>query len=123
MKRNEIYQCGAGMTVEILGDSDCVLQCCGKPIELLEEKTADAATEKHVPVLEEVDGGIRIKVGSVEHPMTEEHYIAWIEVINGDYVNRKYLKPGDAPVAEFYVPNQSGLIVRSYCNQHGLWKA
>jgi len=123
MKKNEIYKCGNGMTVEILSDADsCSLQCCGEPVELLEEKTADAATEKHVPLLEENGSGIKIVVGSTAHPMTEEHYIMWIEVINGDYVNRKYLKPGDAPEAEFYVPKQDGLIVRSYCNLHGLWK-
>ncbi len=123
MKRSEIYKCHDGMTIEILDGADCELKCCGEPVELLEEKTADAATEKHVPVLEAIDGGIRIVVGSTAHPMTEEHYIMWIEVINGYYVNRKYLKPGDAPEAEFYVPNQPGLIVRSYCNVHGLWKA
>ena len=123
MKKNEIYKCGNGMTIEILSDADsCGLQCCGEPVELLEEKTADAATEKHVPLLEENGSGIKIVAGSTAHPMTEEHYIMWVEVINGDYVNRKYLKPGDAPEAEFYVPKQDGLIVRSYCNLHGLWK-
>jgi superoxide reductase len=123
MKKNEIYKCGNGMTIEILSDADsCGLQCCGEPVELLEEKTADAATEKHVPLLEESGDGIKVVVGSTAHPMTEEHYIMWIEVINGDYVNRKHLKPGDAPEAEFYVPKQEGLIVRSYCNLHGLWK-
>ena len=123
MKRNEIYKCESGLTIAILGDADgCALECCGKPVELLEEKTADAATEKHVPLLEENGAGIKIVVGSTAHPMEEDHYIEWIEVINGDYVNRKYLKPGDKPEAEFYVPKQDGLIVRSHCNKHGLWK-
>ena len=122
MKRNEIYRCENGLTVEILGDTGCKPECCGKPLEFMEEKTADAATEKHVPVLEGTEGGIKIKVGSVEHPMTDDHYIMWIEVINGDYVNRKYLKPGDTPCAEFYVPEQPGLVLRAYCNLHGLWK-
>ena len=123
MKRNEIYKCHEGMTVEILSDADCEIKCCGEPVVLLEEQTADATTEKHVPIVESTEGGIKIVVGSTAHPMTEEHYIMWIEVINGDYVNRKYLKPGDAPEAEFYVPNQSGMVVRSYCNVHGLWKS
>ncbi len=123
MKRSEIYKCESGMTVEILADADsCGLECCGKPAELLEEKTADAATEKHVPLLQKSGSGIKVVVGSTAHPMTDDHYIEWIEVINGDYVNRKYLKPGDAPEAEFYVPMQDGLVVRSYCNKHGLWK-
>ena len=122
MKKNEIYKCHAGMTIEILRGAECELKCCGEPVELLNAQTADAATEKHVPLLETTDGGIKIVVGSTAHPMTEEHYIEWIEVINGDYVNRKYLKPGDAPEAEFYVSNQEGLIIRSYCNVHGLWR-
>jgi len=123
MKRNEIYKCHAGMTIEILGGADCELVCCGKPVELLKAQTADSATEKHVPIIEECGAGVKVIVGSTAHPMTEEHYIEWIEVINGDYVNRKYLKPGDAPEAEFYVENQPGLIVRQYCNVHGLWSS
>jgi len=123
MKQHEIYKCSQGMTIEILNGTECTITCCGEPVELLTEQTADAATEKHVPLVEGTEAGIKITVGSTAHPMTEEHYIMWIEVINGDYVNRKYLKPGDAPVAEFYVQKQDGLIVRSYCNVHGLWKA
>ena len=123
MKRDEIYRCTEGMIIEILSEDKCTLiECCGNPVKLQVEQSADSATEKHVPILTGDDSGIKVVVGSTEHPMTEEHYIMWIEVINGDYVNRKYLHPGDAPSAEFYLPNQSGLIVRSYCNVHGLWK-
>lgn len=123
MKRNEIYKCHAGMTIEILGEADCELVCCGKPVELLKAQTADSSTEKHVPIIKECGDGIKVIVGSTAHPMTEEHHIEWIEVINGDYVNRKYLKVGDAPEAEFYVKNQPGLIIRQYCNIHGLWSS
>ena len=77
---------------------------------------------KHIPVLEEQGSGILVKVGSVPHPMEADHYIEWIEVINGSYVNRCHLKPGDAPQAAFYVPQQPGLEIRAYCNKHGLWK-
>ena len=121
-KKLEIYKCAKGMVLEVVNGGDvCDLTCCGEPVVLQEEQTADAATEKHVPVVEEIDGGIRVKVGSVDHPMTEEHSIQWIEVINGDYVNRKYLHAGEKPEALFYVPMQKGLIVREYCNVHGLW--
>lgn len=120
-----VYKCKkSNLTVEVLTGKPCSdFLCCGEPMELLTEKTADAATEKHVPVLSADGDGIKVVVGSTLHPMTEEHYIVWIEVVNGDYVNRKYLKPGDAPEASFYVPNQPGLVVRSYCNVHGLWQA
>jgi len=122
--RNEIYVCEkCGQVVEVVAGAFPTVHCCGIPMELYKEQTADVTTEKHVPIVESTDQGIKVTVGSTLHPMTEDHYIEWIEVINGDYVNRKHLKPGDAPVAEFYVPMQEGLIVREYCNKHGLWKA
>ncbi len=120
--RMEVYKCEKGMVIEVLNGEACTIECCGEAMELLAEQTADAATEKHVPIVEAIAGGMKVKVGSVAHPMTEEHSIQWIEVINGDYVNRKYLKPGDAPEAVFYVPIQDGMIIREYCNVHGLWK-
>jgi superoxide reductase len=125
-KKMEVYKCGEGVVVEVIKEaaSGCTeLQCCGKPMELQAPNTVDAAQEKHVPVLEAQDSGVVVKVGSVPHPMTEEHSIVWVEVINGDYVNRKYLKPGEAPEAAFYVKKQDGLVVRAYCNLHGLWEA
>jgi superoxide reductase len=121
----QVYKCGhSNLTVEILTESDeCFkIECCGEEMVLLEEKTADAATEKHVPIASAAGNGIKVVVGSTPHPMTEEHYIQWIEVVNCPWVNRKYLKPGDAPEAEFYVPLTDTLVIRSYCNVHGLWK-
>ena len=123
-KRESIYKCElCGNIVEFVRPGEGELVCCGQNMVLMEEKIADFKVEKHVPILSETDNGIKITVGSTLHPMTEEHYIEWIEVINKDYINRKYLKPGNAPVAEFYIPNQPGLVIRSYCNMHGLWKA
>lgn len=122
-KKLEIYKCAKGITLEVLTEGEsCEIQCCGEPVQLMEEKTADTGKEKHVPVIRDGRAGIKVLVGEVPHPMLQEHYIQWIEVINGDYVNRKYLKPGDAPEAEFYVPNTGRLTVREYCNVHGLWK-
>ncbi len=122
--KNAILKCGKeGLVLEALNDAKCCqLTCCGEAAEVLSEKTADTGKEKHVPVLQKCGSGIKIAVGSVEHPMTEEHHIEWIEVINGDYVNRKYLKAGQKPEAEFYVPEQPGLVLRAYCNLHGLWR-
>jgi superoxide reductase len=122
--RGEVYKCErCGQIIEVIDGAVPPLHCCGIPMVKAEEQTADQTVEKHVPIIEATDQGVKVTVGSTPHPMTEDHYIEWIEVINGDYVNRKYLKPGDEPVAEFYVPLQDGLIVREYCNTHGLWKA
>lgn len=122
-KRLQVFKCGiCGNIVEILHSSVGTLVCCGKDMLFVEEKTADFKVEKHVPIIQKGKAGIKVVVGSTPHPMTEEHHIEWIEVINKDYVNRKYLKVGDDPYAEFYVPEQQGLILRSYCNLHGLWR-
>ncbi len=118
----QVFKCmHCGLVVEVLGGG-AVPSCCGEAMRELKENTSDGAAEKHVPVVEQQGDGILVKVGSVAHPMEPDHYIEWIEVINGAYVNRYHLKPGDLPQAAFYVPLQPGLIVREYCNKHGLWK-
>lgn len=124
LQRGDVLKCHKNMTFEMLSDADCEISCCGEPVALQKENTVDASKEKHVPVLKEGQhGGSKVEVGAVPHPMTAEHYIEWIEIINGDYVNRKYLKPGEAPSAEFYVSKSDKVIVRAYCNLHGLWRA
>jgi superoxide reductase len=98
------------------------LVCCGKPMELLAAKASDAGKEKHVPVIEKVDGGIKVKIGSIPHPMEEKHYIEWIEVIADGKAYREFLNPGQAPEAVFNIkPGQ--LTARELCNIHGLWEA
>ena len=122
-KAREIYKCDiCGNIVEVVHNSAGVLVCCGKPMILKTENTQDAAVEKHVPVVEKIEGGIRVVVGAVEHPMTEEHYIEFIEVHTENKVYRKFLKSGERPVAEFMLEEEV-LFVREYCNLHGLWKA
>ncbi|MBM6992316.1 MAG: desulfoferrodoxin [Prevotella sp.] len=120
-KRNEIYKSAAsGSLVEVLTAGDGQL---ASGLEQLVENTTDAATEKHVPVIEKIEGGYRVSVGSVEHPMTEAHYIQWIELFTDDnQVLRKYLEPTDKPVAEFKT-DAKAVCAREYCNLHGLWKA
>ncbi len=120
---NEVYKCNVcGNIVEVLHAGSGELVCCGQPMELLKEKTEDEGQEKHVPVIEKTDTGIKIKVGSVPHPMEENHYIEWIEVIAGGKVYRKFLKPGENPEAEFEI-KAGNVEAREYCNVHGLWKA
>lgn len=121
-KRNEIYKCElCGQIVEVVIAGE-TLSCCGQEMTLLNENTVDAALEKHVPVVEKIDGGIKVKVGAVAHPMEDKHYIQWIEVIAGDKVLRTHLKPGDAPEAVFNITDDK-IIVREYCNLHGHWEA
>ena len=124
MEKNEICRCvKCGLQMEVVSGCRCGLPvCCGEVMMLQKENSVDAAVEKHVPVVEALENGILVKVGSAEHPMSAEHYIEWIEVINGCYVNRCYLKPGDLPQAAFYVPLSPKLIIRASCNIHGLWK-
>ena len=91
-------------------------------MNLLEANTTDAATEKHVPVIEKSGDTVTVKVGSINHPMVDEHYIEFIELIADGQVYRKALKPGDAPEATFKVSAEN-VEARAYCNLHGLWKA
>jgi superoxide reductase len=108
--------------VESIHDGPGELVCCGQPMKHYHENTVDAAKEKHVPVIEKIDGGYRVKVGDVNHPMEEKHYIAWIELVAGDRAYREFLSPGSAPSATFLV-DASGVTARAYCNLHGLWKS
>ncbi|MCI1945449.1 desulfoferrodoxin [Clostridium luticellarii] len=118
----QVYKCEiCGNIVEVLYKGGGTLVCCGKPMKLIEENTVDAALEKHVPVIEEIPGGVKVKVGSVEHPMLPEHYIQWIEVHTENKIYRKYLKPGEKPEATFKV-DEKVIAAREYCNLHGLWK-
>ncbi len=120
---NQIYKCNVcGNIVEVLHAGGGQLVCCGQPMELLAEKTKDEGLEKHVPVIERTKDGVKVKVGSVPHPMEEKHYIEWIEIIADGKVQRAHLKPGQKPEAEFCVKaNKIG--AREYCNLHGLWKS
>ena len=118
----QIYKCEiCGNIVEMVHEGKGRLVCCGKPMRLMGENTVDAAREKHVPVIEKTDRGFKVHVGSVAHPMEEKHYIEWIQVIADGKAYRQFLKPGDAPEAEFCIDAQK-ITARAYCNLHGHWK-
>lgn len=122
-ERMEVYKCElCGNIVEVLTAGGGELVCCGAPMGLMSENTTDAAVEKHVPALEKKANGWQINVGSVDHPMTDAHYIEWIELSVNGTVYREYLAPGDKPAALFPVTDDN-VTVRAYCNLHGLWKA
>ena len=121
-KRTQIYKCEiCGNIVEVLHEGAGELVCCGRPMKLIVENTTDAAREKHVPVIEKIADGYKVSVGSVLHPMIDVHYIEWIELDADGQVFRKYLKPGDTPMAIFNVSAEN-VTAREYCNIHGLWK-
>ncbi|MBO5011918.1 MAG: desulfoferrodoxin [Elusimicrobiaceae bacterium] len=124
-KLNEIYKCAVcGNIVEVVHAGAGELVCCGQPMKRMDEGTSDGAAEKHVPVIEKIEGGYKVKVGSVDHPMIDTHYIEWIELVceKCGKVQRKHLKPGDKPEAVFKSDSDK-VIAREYCNLHGLWKA
>ena len=117
-----VYKCATcGNIVEVLHAGAGQLVCCGSPMQKLEPKTADAATEKHVPVIEKIDGGIKVKVGSIPHPMEAKHYIEWIQISADGRAYRQFLKPTDQPEAVFSVDAEA-VTASEYCNVHGLWK-
>ena len=119
----EVYKCNlCGNIVEVVHAGGGTLACCGEDMTLLTENTVDAAKEKHVPVIEKVDGGYKVTIGSVAHPMEEKHYIEWIELVADGKAYRQFLKPGDAPTATFNV-TATKVTARELCNLHGVWSA
>ena len=120
----EVYKCDTcGLILEVLhADGRGALECCGNPMKLMTEGTTDAFKEKHVPVIEKTANGYLVKVGSVEHPMEEKHWVQWIELVADGISYTHFLKPGEQPQAEFCVKAKN-VYAREYCNLHGHWKA
>lgn len=122
-KMLEVYKCElCGNIVDVCHEAGGELVCCGQSMTRLEEKTADKTTEKHVPLVEAVDGGYKVTVGSTLHPMLDNHYIEWIQLVTEKQVLVQYLKPGDEPIAVFKTDDKA-LYAREYCNLHSLWKS
>lgn len=143
MKELKIYRCvDCGYVVEVIDSgkrqmfeeghsftkrvtfADAILVCCDKKMELVEPNTAEASAEKHMPAIEFIgDGKVKVKIGSVAHPMIAEHYIKWITIIADDRLQRVELEPGQTPEAEFYIGAAVKVDAYAYCNEHSLWKA
>ncbi len=121
--KNHVYKCSVcGQIATILHETAIDIHCCGKPMDLLNENTQDAAQEKHVPVIQKTETGIKVIVGEVSHPMTEDHFIEWIEVVSDGKTYRQFLSPEDLPEAEFNISGEN-ITARAYCNLHGFWKS
>lgn len=112
-----------GNLVELVEESGAPLVCCGQKMTELVPGTVEASREKHVPVVEVEGNLVKVNVGSVDHPMSEEHSITWIQLETDKGNQRKYLAPGEAPHAEFALNGEKPVAVLAYCNLHGLWKA
>jgi superoxide reductase len=121
-EKNQIYKCEVcGNILEVLHGGKRPLKCCGTTAWRLTANTVDTAKEKHVPVVEKTSAGLKVKVGRVDHPMEEKHYIEWVEIIADESVFRRHLKPGDVPEVTFDI-NPDQATARAYCNLHGLWE-
>ena len=117
----KIFKCKkCGNMVELIEEKGGTLVCCGEAMELVEASTVDAAREKHVPYTEIEDDVVYVKIGEVDHPMTDEHYIEWVAAVFNDSVLKYNFKPGEVPEAVF--DYEEGMEIYAYCNLHGLWK-
>jgi superoxide reductase len=116
------YKCEiCGNIVTVLNEGNGTLVCCGQPMNYLVVNNGPEGNEKHIPVLNITENSLKVMVGSVEHPMTPEHYIQWIELSTPGRSFRQYLKPGEAPSAVFDIAGEQDYLVTIYCNVHGLW--
>ena len=120
----KFFKCNiCGNMIAFVKASGVPVMCCGQPMEEMIPGTTDAAQEKHVPVYEVEGNCVHVKVGEVEHPMLEEHYIEWITLQTKQGSQTKALKPGDAPEACFCICDGDEVeAVFEHCNLHGLWK-
>lgn len=122
MERSAVYKCSlCGNITEVVHVGGGILSCCGQPMTLFAPNTTEAAIEKHIPVLELTNQGVKAVVGSVAHPMTEAHYIEWIELIADGQIYRHFLKATDQPEAFFPIQAKK-MAAQAYCNLHGLWR-
>ena len=122
-ERMQIYKCSVcGIVAEVLDGGAGELVCCGQPMQLMTARTEDSTKEKHVPYVEKVAGGVKVRVGQNEaHPMLDKHWIQWIEVVVDGAQHRQFLNPSQAPEAFFPVTGEN-ITAREFCNLHGLWK-
>jgi len=124
MKNIKFYICEhCGNLVGMINESGVAMMCCGQKMTLLTPNTVEASNEKHIPVATVEGNIVKVDIGSVAHPMLEEHSILWVYLQTDKGGHRKNLKPGDAPSVSFALLDEKAVSVYAYCNLHGLWKA
>lgn len=125
-EEKQVYRCNiCGNMVEVLHLGVGKLVCCENEMQLLEEKSEGVGPEKHIPIIEQIEDGIRVKIGEISHPMEGNHCIEWVELVTDKGIYRKVFKPGDNPEAEFKIniEDVNEVSAREYCSIHGLWKS
>ena len=123
MKNNKFYICPhCGNIVETVHDAGVNPVCCGRKMNELIPNTVEASGEKHIPAVKVGEGLVEVSVGSVEHPMAEEHWIEWVQLVTDRGSFRKWLHSGEAPRVSFLLNGEKPMAVYAYCNLHGLWK-
>ena len=123
MKNTKFYICPVCRnTVEMVYDTDIALFCCGEKMEELIPNTTVASGDKHIPVATMKGDVVEVRVGSVDHPMAEVHWIEWVQLVTDKGSYRKTLRPGEEPHVSFHLNNEKPVAVYAYCNLHGLWK-
>lgn len=123
MSKTRFFYCAhCGNIVGMIHDAGVPMMCCGEKMKNLEAGVTDASVEKHVPVVEVSGDKVKVTVGSVIHPQTEEHHIAWVYLLTNVGGQRKCLEKDSEPVVEFALANEKPIAVYAYCNLHGLWK-
>ena len=124
-EKMKFYVCEVcGKIAAVIKPSACPTKCCGEPMKEMVPGTSDGAKEKHVPVIKAEGLKVTVEVGSVAHPMTQEHFIEWIVLETKEGRQRKALKPGDAPKAVFALTEgDEAVSALAFCNLHGLWQA
>ena len=124
MKEMKFFYCEhCGNMVGMINDAGVPMMCCGKKMTKLEAGTVEASREKHIPVATVEGNTVKVEIGSVAHPMTEEHSIVWVYLQTNRGGQRKNLLPGEAPAVTFALADETPVSVYAYCNLHGLWKA
>ena len=124
MKETKFYICEhCGNLVHVVNDARVPMMCCGQKMTKLEAGAVEASHEKHVPVVKVEGNSVRVEVGSVAHPMAEEHSILWVALESDKGLYRKHLEVGKAPEAVFALADEKPVAVYAYCNLHGLWKS
>lgn len=123
--KRKILKCAiCGNVAELIEDTGVALVCCGQDMEILKANTVEASKEKHIPVATFSEGKLAVQVGSVPHPMTEEHHIAWIMIVQGNSTQRVDLDKTGSPTATFNVEDTEDEVITiyAYCNLHGIWR-
>ncbi|MBR5313781.1 MAG: desulfoferrodoxin [Clostridia bacterium] len=124
MKDNKFFICEhCGNIIGMINNAGVPVMCCGQKMTPIIPGTVEASKEKHIPVAEVVGNKVKVAIGSVEHPMAEEHHIAWVYLETDKGGQRKNLEVGKAPFVEFALADEKAVAVYAYCNLHGLWKA